>query len=107
MLAAISPRVKQMELWLIVWAGVLAIVFLAAMGLRTLRRKADEAAPAPAAVQPPSPPITPAPPELNALTLARRLEPLYEACAHPSDLLGRPEFEQGVSALSEAAVPLE
>jgi len=69
-----------MQEWLIVWGVVLAIAFVAALGLRSLRRKADQPATPPAAVEAPSPPITSAPPELNALTLARRLEPLYEAC---------------------------
>src|SRR5262249_49949775 len=92
--------------WLIVWAVALAIVALAARGLHSLRKKAGTRGPAPGSGHRASSSDRPAEP-FDALSLAQRLDPLYEACAHPTDLLGRPEFERGVSALCDASVPLE
>src|SRR4051794_2963381 len=97
-----------MEVW-IVWAVVLAIASIATLGLRSLRQKADKqpATHPSVAHGATSAPHATAAPAINALTLARRLGPLYEACAHPSDLLGRPEFEEGVAALCDGSVPVE
>src|SRR6476469_8899079 len=93
---------------LIVWAVVLAIVFIAAMGLRRLRKQARARAisPTPRSPAAATDSDSDAVP-LDAFALAQRLDPVYEACAHPSDLLGRPEFEHGVSALCASSVPLE
>src|SRR5436190_22224869 len=104
MLAATrSRRRSAMQEWLILWAGVLAIAAIAVLGLRALRNKLQ--------VQPqsqsPAPADVAAPTSLDALALAGRLEPVYEACAHPTDLLNHPEFQRGVVALSEPSVPLE
>jgi len=100
-----------MQAWWILWAGVLAIAAIAVLGLRALRRKLLRQ---PRSESSASEPRTPrastqfvAPTALDALALAGRLEPVYEACAHPSDLLSHPEFEEGVVALSEPSVPLE
>src|SRR5689334_3216610 len=91
---------------LIVWAVVLAIVFIAAMGLRALRKKAGARAISPTPQSQPAAADSDYTP-LDAFALAQQLDPIYEACAHPSDLLGRPEFEHGVSALCAPSVPQE
>src|SRR5690242_10521136 len=100
-----------MQLWLIIWAAVFIIAGVAAFGLRKLRRQAEAARipqrppaiqlAAPAAADP-----TPTAPA-NALALGQKVASLYENSAHPSDLLGQAEFEDGVRALSNSAVPLE
>jgi ATP-dependent Clp protease ATP-binding subunit ClpC len=97
-----------MQAWLILWAGVLAIAAIAVLGLRTLRRKLQlQPRSESSASETPASAHVGAPTSLDALALAGRLEPVYEACAHPTDLLNHPEFEGGVVALSEPSVPLE
>ena len=97
---------------LILWAGVLAIVAIAVFGLRSLRRRmppqpAHPGSRSDSSTAEPSEASTSPASRLDVLSLARQLEPVYEACAHPSDLLTHPEFQSGAAALAEPSVALE
>jgi ATP-dependent Clp protease ATP-binding subunit ClpC len=100
-----------MEEWFIVWAVVVTIVFIAAVGLRSLRRNLSSQR-APPASNAPKPareqiPAAPPPAATSPLSLAEKISAIYQACSHPGDLLGRPEFEHGVEMLCDPQLPLE
>ncbi|MEO8631177.1 MAG: AAA family ATPase, partial [Betaproteobacteria bacterium] len=114
--------------WLYAWLVVFAILGVAAWGLRSLRRQ-QEAQDAghpeqpPVAQQPPAvqqPQVSAAPIELQSgpsrstsaptvhpLELDKRLHHLYESVSHPVDLLGQPQFEEGVALFADPASELE
>ena len=108
--------------WLYAWLGVFAVLGVAAWGLRSLRRQqeAQDAArraqlsavpQAPVVAAPINLPPAPSPgtevPTIHPLALAKQLHHLYESVSHPVDLLGQPQFEEGVALFADPAADLE
>jgi ATP-dependent Clp protease ATP-binding subunit ClpC len=91
----------------LVWLLVFVIAGAAVIGLRRLRGKVELRPDTPPAPEPAIAPKPDAARETNPLALAKSIETLYEASPHPSELLGRPEFEDGVNALCSPAFDVE